>query len=339
MIGILGFLPAGQMTHVAGTSGGEWAGSCPFCGGRDRFRVWPDHPSGAVGGRFMCRACGRQGDGITFLRETGMSYAEACTALRVEPRARAGQAGHVPPARKAWEPRAATAPKSAWLEGAARFVRECSACMAPGSAGMTYAMSRGLTPDIVKRLGIGWNAADRFEDREAWGLPSEINPKTGKLRKVWLPAGLVIPSRRKVGIVAVKVRRAAWTPEDERPKYVAIAGSVPGLILGSSGLPVVVVESELDAILVWQEARDLVAALALGSASRKPDAAVTDFLRAAPMLLAALDNDEAGRAAWPWWPAHFPQAKPWPVHQGKDVGDLAKTPGLVRAWVMAGLSE
>ena len=27
-----------QLRRVAGSEGGEWAGACPFCGGRDRFR-------------------------------------------------------------------------------------------------------------------------------------------------------------------------------------------------------------------------------------------------------------------------------------------------------------
>ena len=30
-----------QLRRVASTNGGEWAGPCPFCGGHDRFRVWP----------------------------------------------------------------------------------------------------------------------------------------------------------------------------------------------------------------------------------------------------------------------------------------------------------
>jgi len=30
------------LKRVVATNGGEWAGACPFCGGRDRFRVWPE---------------------------------------------------------------------------------------------------------------------------------------------------------------------------------------------------------------------------------------------------------------------------------------------------------
>jgi hypothetical protein len=240
-----------------------------------------------------------------------------------------------------WEPRSAATPAKKWREQAERLVESCASAdnMVPGSEGLEYAISRNISYKTTARLGIGWNPADRWEDREAWGLPPETNAK-GNPKRVWIPAGLVIPSRRKAGIVAVKVRRAAWTPEDTMPKYVAVAGSVPGLALGGGdGKPVVVVESELDAVLIWQEARDLVGALALGTASGKPDADATAYLRAAPRIFTALDFDQAGIAAFPWWSQIFPQAKPWPVAQGKDVGDMSGTPGLVRAWVKAAFLE
>ena len=334
---ILDFLLAGAMKYAAGTSGGEWAGPCPWCGGTDRFRVWPEHPSGAPGGRFMCRGCEKTGDAIQFLRDRdGLTYPEACAALGVEPRA-SSNIRPCPSGRGEWTPKPATRPPDLWREQAARFLAKCAANMTPDSAGMAYAMGRGLTPDTVARLGIGWNPRDSWEAREAWGLPAEVNKDTGKPKRVWLPAGLVLPSWRKSGLVAVKVRRTAWTPEDTMPKYVALPGSVPGLALGGgTGLPVVVVESELDSVLIWQEARDIAGALALGTVAGKPDAEAAAYLAAAPRLLLALDFDQAGIAAWPWWKEHFPTAEPWPSILGKDVGDLAGTPGLVRAWVEAG---
>lgn len=36
------------------TSGGEYAGPCPLCGGANRFHAWPYHPKG---GRAFCRQC------------------------------------------------------------------------------------------------------------------------------------------------------------------------------------------------------------------------------------------------------------------------------------------
>ena len=75
MHSILDHVPT-KLRWKAHTNGGEHAGPCPWCGGRDRFRVWPN--SGDRG-RFWCRQCGRSGDSITLLRDLkGISYEEAC---------------------------------------------------------------------------------------------------------------------------------------------------------------------------------------------------------------------------------------------------------------------
>jgi len=336
MTSILELVPSREaFKYAASTGGGEYAGPCPWCGGFDRFRVWPEHPSGSVGGRYYCRRCGQRGDGIQFLRETlGLGYCDACKALQVPARASRGQAARHAPT---WTPKAVMPPSAVWQAKAASVVAECVANMRSSSKGMAYALGRGLTSDTVKALRLGWNRADRWERREAWGLPLEANTMNPP-KKVWLPAGLVFPARRKIGFTALKIRRAAWTPEDTRPKYVTVSGSLPGLALGArANLPVAVVESEIDAMLIWQEARDLVNAVALGTAKAKPDVDMHAHLCAAPRILVALDFDETGKSASAWWMRHYPQASRWPVVAGKDVADMAMTPGLIRAWIEAAI--
>ena len=74
-------LIGGDLKRVAGTGGGEWAGACPFCGGKDRFRVQP-HAEG--GGRWLCRQCtdGKWGDAIDFvMRAGGLDFRAACAAF------------------------------------------------------------------------------------------------------------------------------------------------------------------------------------------------------------------------------------------------------------------
>ena len=47
---LLGLIGADtRLKKVASTGGGGYAGACPFCGGRDRFRVQPEQ------GRWWCR--------------------------------------------------------------------------------------------------------------------------------------------------------------------------------------------------------------------------------------------------------------------------------------------
>lgn len=119
-------------------------------------------------------------------------------------------------------------------------------------------------------------------------------------------------------MTALLIRRADWKPKDDLPKYWQAKGSGNGCyVAGRPGLPVVLVESLLDAVLVWQEARDVAAAVALTGASKRPDAGTTAFLRAAPLILWSLDFDEAGTKAWAWWREHFPGVKAWPAPWAK----------------------
>lgn len=335
---LLDLIPAG-LKYVSGTSGGEYAGPCPWCGGEDRFRVWPDHPSGATGGRFLCRGCGGQGDGIQFLRDMeGLSYPDACKRLGTTPKA-----GGIGQAREpaSWEPKPAVLPGEIWVARAGQFIDHCVATLAAGGLGLDYARGRGLTTKTCAALRIGWNPSDLYEDRAAWGLPPETNPRTGKPRKVWLPAGLVLPTLRTGQVAAIKIRRSAWTPEDQLPKYAAASGGgkLPMVLAPGKGKPCVVVESELDAILAAQEARDAVSCVALGTAKGKPDVEAHSLFMTASVVLVALDFDEAGAGGWPWWREHYANAKRWPVLSGKDVGDLMVEPGMVREWILAGLPQ
>lgn len=334
---LLGLLPDGWGKHKGC---GEWAGPCPNCGGTDRFVVWPEHPSGATGGRFLCRGCGVQGDAVEFLRTfRGMSYREACEALRIEPNRHNRHVIANNAARKEWAPDPECLPSAGWKERAAAFVHACAAGVESGD-GLAYLQSRGLTVETARNLGIGWNPADRYDRRADWGLDEEANPETGRPRKVWLPRGLVLPIRRKAGVTALLIRRADWKPKDDLPKYWQVKGSGNGCyVIGKPGLPVVLVESILDAVLVWHEARNVAAAVALTGATKKPDAGSAAFLRAAPLILWSLDFDEAGTKAWAWWREIFPGVMAWPCAVGKDPGDMLKAGVPIRLWVEAGIAE
>ena len=53
------------LKRKASTNGGEWCGPCPWCGGEDRFLVWPNaEPPG-----WWCRQCQRGGDAIAYVMQ------------------------------------------------------------------------------------------------------------------------------------------------------------------------------------------------------------------------------------------------------------------------------
>ena len=338
---LLHFLPAGWGKEKGG---GEWCGPCPGCGGEDRFVVWPEHASGATGGKYLCRNCAPEGgDCIQFLRDfQGMTYRDACKALNMPT---AQKRSPVPVKAVEWKPEQERIPSQAWQARAKTFLSSCRAGLetAEGRAALD---ARGLSFDFALAHGLGWNLADQYETPELWGLESWVNSK-GNLGKLYLPVGLVIPTFRKSGPVAVKIRRRDWKPGDDWPKYHAIKGGGSGsLVLGKAGLPVVLVESELDALLIAQEVSSLCSTVALGSASNRPHTTSTAFLKAAPRILCALDFDKpdtkgrrAGANASQWWMDNFRQARRWPPTVGKDPGEMHLSGVPVRLWVEAGLSS
>lgn len=322
-----------QTKRVAGTHGGEWAGPCPLCGGRDRFRIWPTK---GEGGAWWCRRCGRGGDCLQFLRDVrGLSFREACSFLGREPGARRPRPAATPRA-ETWTPRTAALPAETWREKAGDFLTRAEATLAGIPEALRWLLEeRGLTASTVKAARLGWNPKDLFLDRAAWGLPEERNTK-GDVKRLWLPAGLVIPSFADGGdLFRVKVRR----PGKDDPRYVHVSGgSSRTWILANEAACYVVVESELDGLLLQQEARGLCGVVILGSAQARPDQEATARLRAAEVVLVALDADKAGaKEAWAWWSRHFPKARRWPVVRGKDVTEMWKAGLPIREWILAGI--
>lgn len=62
------------------STAGEAAGSCPWCGGHDRFVLWP--ASADRDGRVWCRRCGYSGDVIGLYRDLeGVSFVRALEDL------------------------------------------------------------------------------------------------------------------------------------------------------------------------------------------------------------------------------------------------------------------
>ena len=124
------------------------------------------------------------------------------------------------------------------------------------------------------------------------------------------------------------------------PKYLTLAGggSDP-LVIPSASDAALIVESELDALLVAQEAGDLVTAIGLGSCTNRPDAATLAFLRDAAIILDCLDADDAGAAqAWNWWRERFPDTwVRWPCVEGKDPNAMRLAGESVAEWVRAGV--
>jgi len=320
------------LRKAATTHGGEWAGACPWCGGKDRFRVWPEQD----GGRYWCRGCDQHGDAVQWLRERrGLSFGEACKVLGRDPGPR--KAGPRP-APAAWEPKEAKSPADAWQEKARGFLDMAVVCLwSERGANMRAWLhnEKGLSDATIKAAVLGFNPVDINEPRGTWGLDPLLKDN-GAERRQWIPAGLVIPLIVGGAVHRLRIRR---DDPGDGPRYVIVSGSSSApMAWNLERAAAVIVESELDGLLLNQEAGDLAGVVSMGSAQVKPDRITHEALKRTARVLVALDTDDAGaKAAWGFWSDTYTKARRWPCVGGKDASD-ARAAGLdVRAWLIAGL--
>jgi|LGOV01.1.fsa_nt_gb hypothetical protein len=327
-----------ELTKIATTNGGEFAGPCPFCQGVDRFRVWPDQD------RYWCRICKKSGDSIQYLRDTkGLSYPEACHALNVQPKTiswRLKPKATTAAKAAVWVPRETRIPGEVWQAQAKTFLDRAQGHLwsDQGKETRQWLNNRGLTDETIKQAGLGLNPHDLFWTRQYWGLEPVIHPKTGKPKKVWAPSGLVIPHIIDGQVIRLRIRTQIH--RDGNP-YIIVPGSDMGpMAWGMDKEAIVIVESELDGFLVNQEAGGVVGVVALGSAQARPDPETHEALSRADIILLALDTDQAGaKECWQWWVMHYSQVKRWPVPSGKDPGEAFQAGLNILAWVEAGLMK
>ena len=98
-------------------------------------------------------------------------------------------------------------------------------------------------------------------------------------------------------------------------------------------------KSELDAILLIQEAGGLVGVIALGNAQARPDKEAMAALSKCKLILVALDADNAGaKEAWQWWTKHFSTARRWPPI-AKDPGEMFQQGVNLQTWIEAGIDH
>lgn len=212
---------------------------------------------------------------------------------------------------------------------------------------MDYLRQRGFHDQTIAQSKLGYSinptsysTRDFFRERAEWGLINEYK-ENGHAKKLWLPSGIVIPTMSNDGcITKLKIRRQEWSPKDPLPKYVEIAGSMtcPSVFGDPASKAIIILESELDAILIQQEAKDICCSIALGGSTKRPDFQTDRLLRNSSLILWSLDNDEAGRKAALWWRVTYPHLIFWPAPAGKSPGDALKDHNVnLRDWLSTGI--
>lgn len=306
-----------QRTNLTQVTNSEWAGPCPWCGGDDRFRVWPQE------NRYWCRRCHRSGDGIQFCRDAlDMTFQQARDSVD-QPAPFAPTETHSPklPSRKPGRSRIPRQqfPDQDWITTCQSIVERAAARIwnPAGEAGLGYLHDRGFTNGTIRQFQLGYVPTDR--------TPGGI----------WCPAGITIPWYYRDRLIAVNIRREP--PHDPGQKYHLLRGSKNGIYLADTlntdpPFPLIIVEGELDALSINQEAGDLITAIATGSTTGGRISPHVARIRKRPMVLLGFDADDAGVAATLWWKRAIPHAEVWQPPRGQDWNALLVS-GELRGWI------
>ncbi|MFN2196275.1 MAG: primase-helicase zinc-binding domain-containing protein [Anaerolineales bacterium] len=337
--------PFTTLKRVAASGGGEWAGPCPFCGGRDRFRVQPHAPQG---GRWLCRYCtgGKWQDVIAFGQRLwpAVPFLQVCERLvggSVEAYLDEAHRGkRISPPTPAYTP-----PQGDWQSDARLAIEICEQNLsaADGEAALNYLAGRGLQPDTISYWRLGYSPGARF----------------GQL---WVPRGVVIPCIVQKEVWYLKI---LLLPDDpvrcqdcrqqtpaRRPcpqcgavnKYRGVRGNRPAAIFGADELlagawGALFVEGEMDMLVAWQELQDVIAVCTLGSAANRPDLATWGpYLLPLQVILAAYDADEAGERGLQALQALAEKVRVVPLPPGvKDLNDYVLQGGELWPWLKEAL--
>jgi len=301
------------------TDSDEYHGACPWCGGDDRFMIWESR------NKYYCRQCDRKGDAIQYLRDfRKLSYHEAADVTGNQTPAKQNK---VIPWFKA-------KPGEGWRVNADRLISTASSFLAADSSSQAELFaSRGITLETARRFNLGWLPHDIYDDRANWGLPEKFD-ENGKAKKLFIPAGLLIPGPDRLRVRQAEKRNGR--------KYYLVpgSGSEPMIINGHLNTDVaaaIVIESELDGILLAQELRNEFVFIATGSTANGPSVELIDSLTRRSFVWIALDSDTAGaKAAWEKWMGLKNAIRtPIPASWGKDHTEAHQNGYDLNLWMEA----
>lgn len=328
-----------NLKKVAATGGGEWHGSCPVCGGTDRFHVQP------MNRRWACRQCSPHWqDAIEFVRFVeGCDFVTAMERLGLEDQltSRSDAPRQLPIVRQArnvipFNPNAAQSLRDdfvalnsfEWQCGAHEFVwQSADALWEPqGGKALEYLLNRGLTRSVISDAYLGYNAADIHGQ---WGAT-----------EVWLPRGITIPWHYGRHYWRVNIRRPIGDP-----KYIGPAGAANGLYQAhriKPGCTVVMVEGEFDALVIRSQASELTnigfVPVATGTASWARVLRWVATVSMANRVLLAFDTDDAGEGAAQWWLNQLGSKAYRLKPTQHDITDMWRAGDSITDWLLDGFN-
>ncbi|NTU60730.1 MAG: hypothetical protein HGA95_00115 [Caldiserica bacterium] len=258
------------LKKVSNTHGGEWAGPCPFCGGRDRMRVWP------ALSKWTCRQCKdmHMHDIIDYVKERyNVNFKDAIAILgqpenRKEHRKPLSEMiSRIQPGSddKVWQKQANTMTEQAqnrlW-SGSPELITQ----------NLSYLRGRGLKDSTILEYKLGMT-----------------------------DHGYSIPSFGQSGDIGyIKIRSFESDVGNDQPKYRYMKGSHPGLFFNWKMLEnskpehLLFCEGEFDAMILAQELAPICAVATIGSTTGRIGDDTLELVKLFKNLWTLYDFDSPG---------------------------------------------
>jgi len=275
-------------------------------------------------------ACNQSGDILTWMdKYHGMAFKDAVAALggvetpKDAPHTwktnRLAEAPAEP--RTGWKAEV-SAPDGTWQDYAQRVVERAQKYLwssaSRGMAALDYLRRRGLTDATIRAAGLGYvppaEESDLIYGRVVY---PEWLKESGK--PVRVAVGVTIPHYADGELWGVRIRTQGEI------KYMSIVGGRAALYWADhivERMPIMILEGEFDALVLWQVVGDIINPVAIASASNaRLDKRWLPKLVTAPQIVARMDADSAGAKALAKLQTLSPRIKPVDVPQGKDVNE------------------
>ncbi len=341
----------------------EYTGACPWCGGTNRFHVWPDAediPDVGPIGRYSCMGseagrsgCGRKGNGIDYVCERrGIPFADACKVLGVDAqkvldyrRSQNGTAAGARPAKERVEMKSLSEINATWRSNALALARQASSYLA--GEPLDYLTGRGLQVSTIRNHVLGYYPSYKWVNASLWGAAE------GRMS---IPRGIVIPwFNDENEVICIRFRRLPGDESDEARKhygvdkktgqinrYKSLFGSSSHHLYGGDllfpGCDAALFEGELDALVTTQEAgQSPICIVATGSTVGARSAMSRRKLAQCSQVLVCYNADEPGDKASNYWLEHLKNSRRWrPLWS--DANDMMKDGINIAEWLILGFS-
>jgi len=293
---------------------------------------------------FKCFSCQVQGDLFTWrMRRAGESFPDALRYFQEL----VAKPGYSPPiVREKHSKNLMDGPPSRkWQQRGRAFLQYAQQQLWQHESGLQYGLDelfrRGLQASTVLTWGLGYNPAWISDYPAHWGLHHQRQDQ-----KIKLARGLVIPCQNAGTLWYLKMRvfdhqGKPVAGKDGYGKYLQPTGGKSTLFGGDhfSGKPVLLLaESELDALLAWQEARAWVDVATLGGAGKHLHPAWISQLLSYRRILVAYDLDDPGQRGAHRLAQLSARLEVCPPPEG-DLCDFQSQGGNLRCWIKGLLQQ